>query len=37
MRPAAGRDEIITIFVTDTNRALFLDEKESASIARIKT
>jgi len=25
------------IFITDTNRVLFLDKKESASIARIKT
>jgi len=25
------------IFITDTNRILFLDKKESASIARIKT
>ena len=25
------------IFITDTNRALFLDKKESASIARINT
>ena len=24
------------IFITDTNRVLFLDKKESASIARIK-
>ena len=25
------------IFITDTNRVLFLDKKASASIARIKT
>jgi len=25
------------IFITDTNRVLFLDKKESDSIARIKT
>ncbi|OHB37648.1 MAG: hypothetical protein A2Y09_05590 [Planctomycetes bacterium GWA2_39_15] len=25
------------IFITDTNRVLFLDKKESTSIARIKT
>ena len=25
------------IFITDTNRVLFLDKKESVSIARIKT
>ena len=27
----------VHIFITDTNRVLFLDKKESASIARIKT